>query len=318
MATEKVHGLFCNPITTWHSPVHGTHPEAPERVTHIQKGLIDSGLVERMKMFPGTVPTREQLETCHTAEYLDRFYETANSLSARRKFIRSHDDLYMNRYTVESALGSAGLALQAAELIGTDVITDAAVISRPPGHHASAGYAGGFCFLNNAALAAKAIAAHGKWVVIFDWDVHFGDGTVSILQQDDKDGVGMGMIGVATFQQYDYGEFYPGTGKSFEKGNVLSVGYEGGINGEMYQELFRSKLLPWLKRFGPDVIIISAGFDAAEGDPLGGCNLQPDDYKYMVTQLKGLTERVMVVLEGGYNLDVISRCFVASVAGLME
>ena len=186
------------------------------------------------------------------------------------------------------------------------------VAARAPGHHALADRGMGFCLLNNAAIAATyALAqedsqlAREYRVAILDWDVHHGNGTQAIVESHPQ-------IAYCSLHEMPN---YPGTGRASETGrfgNVLNVPMAAGSDGADYDRAFESQVMPFLRSFAPDLVIVSAGYDAAAADPLSRINLMPEDYKRMTRSVLSLTQCVVFGLEGGYDLDALGQCVVAT------
>ena len=225
-------------------------------------------------------------------------------------------DTYCNKFTTNAALVAAGSTIEAVRAVCRDEVDHAFAIVRPPGHHAHCEKVGGFCFVNNAGVAARVAQKefNMKKVVIFDWDVHVGDGTADIFWEDDS-------VLYISIHRYDDGSFYPGGAV----GNYDRIG-EGkgkGFNIQFPFNKWKEKndiigdkdfiyacekvFFPIIKAFEPDLIIISAGFDSALGDPLGGIGVSPVGYAYMTHGLRALQKRLAVVLEGGYDLAALKR-----------
>ncbi|EIE24210.1 histone deacetylase, partial [Coccomyxa subellipsoidea C-169] len=181
-------------------------------------------------------------------------------------------------------------------------VQNGAAIVRPPGHHAESGMAMGFCYFNNAGLAARAAQAAGaRRVLVLDWDVHHGNGTQHIFEHDPG-------VMYMSIHRYDGGHFYPGTGAVKEVGRGAGEGFTvnvpwpmGGMGNGDYMAAFSHVIIPIAHEYSPDLIIVSAGFDASAGDPIGGCRVTPEAYAHMTAML-GAVAPLAVLLEGGYNL----------------
>jgi hypothetical protein len=211
-------------------------------------------------------------------------------------------DCYLGPDTFECARLAAGAAAEAAVAVARGQAPCAAAVIRPPGHHAESGLAMGFCFFNNAAVAARAAQQAGcRRVLVLDNDVHHGNGTQHIFEAD-------ATVLYASLHRHDGGAFFPGTGAADEVGTGAGEGYTVNVpwsgpgpgDGD-YVAAFCRVLLPVAYEFAPDLVVLSAGFDAAQGDPLGGCRVSPAGYAHMVALLRPVAPLV-VLLEGGYNL----------------
>lgn len=250
--------------------------------------------------------TREAIERVHPPAYLDML----EALAARGGGALDADT-FLGPRSLESVLASAGVALAAVE---QGLKSGRAFgVTRPPGHHALAARGMGFCFLNNVVLAARHAQALGcARVLIVDWDVHHGNGTQALVEQDPS-------IRFVSMHQYPW---YPGTGGEDERGvgNVFNVPRPGGLPRAVYVRDFLAGVDAALAHWSPDILLISAGFDSLAGDPLGEFTLEPDD---IVQWTEALRERmgkgtrpVVGVLEGGYRLDLLAAGVVAFVRAL--
>jgi acetoin utilization deacetylase AcuC-like enzyme len=208
---------------------------------------------------------------------------------------------------------AAGATVEMAQKIHRGELDNGAAFVRPPGHHATADRAMGFCLLNNVAVAAAVLREEGARVAVFDWDVHHGNGTEAIFDDDDR------VLYVSTHEWPQY----PGTGPAHYRGRGRGEGYTvnvplpAGTDGAAYLEAYRAKVKPALEGFRPDVILISAGFDAHKDDPLGGLALDEETYVAVTRDLRGIQSRLAVILEGGYDLDAIARSSVRVVETLL-
>ncbi|XP_058107920.1 histone deacetylase 15 isoform X2 [Magnolia sinica] len=291
------------------------HPERPDRLRAIMADLATTGIFPG-KCFP--VPSREitqeELQMVHSLEHIEAVELTRSML-----FSYFTPDTYANEHSAHAARLAAGLCADLATVIMSGRAKNGFALVRPPGHHAGIKQAMGFCLHNNAAVAAFAAQSAGaKKVLIVDWDVHHGNGTQEIFD-------GNRSVLYISLHRHDYGLFYPGTGAANEVGIMGAEGYSvnvpwkrGGVGDDDYIFAFQHVVLPIALEFDPDLTIISAGFDAARGDPLGGCDVTPGGFAKMAYMLSGLSQgKLLVILEGGYNLHSISSSAVAVIKVLL-
>jgi histone deacetylase 6 len=275
------------------------HPENPTRLAAIHDSLEREGLLERCEDVPVREATREELSAIHTPKLIE-----AVAVTAERDFTQLDPDTYACRESAAAArLAAGGLAELAMRVAGGELENGIALL-RPPGHHAERDLPMGFCLFNNVAVAARAAQAAGaRRILIADWDVHHGNGTQHSFW-DDPD--------VLYFSIHQF-PFYPGTGAADElggphaRGRTVNVPFLPGMGNAEYLLAFDRVLMPIAKRFQPDLVLVSAGFDAADGDLLGEMRVTPDGFGAMTARLQGLASgRVVLALEGGYNFDAIS------------
>ncbi len=289
------------------------HPERAERLRAVEAGVADlerDGAVERR---PGRPATRAELLRVHDGGYLDRI---ASFIAAGGGPIDA--DTRVSSGSWEAALLAAGSGLEAAGLLTSGAAEAAFVAVRPPGHHAPAAQAMGFCLLNNVAVTAAALADTGQRVLIVDWDVHHGNGTQDIFWDDPR------VMYVSTHEW----PLYPGTGRPQDVGGPNAVGstfnvpLPPGGTGDVPRAALEELVAPAVERFGPDWVLISAGFDAHRLDPLAGLEWSSGDYARLAATVVAWAPRpgrVIAFLEGGYDLEALTgstRATLGALAGV--
>jgi acetoin utilization deacetylase AcuC-like enzyme len=281
------------------------HPERPQRIEAVLEALRSPDLAALTTWVEAVPAGRAALERVHPAAYLDRLEAMAaqggGALDA---------DTFLGPSSWESVLASAGVALGAVERGIAEGTAFGA--TRPPGHHALATQAMGFCFLNNVVLAARHAQALGcARVLIVDWDVHHGNGTQALVETDPT-------IRFVSMHQYPW---YPGTGAADERGvgNVFNVPRSGGLPRATYVRDLLAAVDDALTGWSPDLLLVSAGFDSLAGDPLGEFTLEPEDITHWTAALRErMAGRAVVgVLEGGYRLDLLAAGARAHVGALV-
>jgi len=289
------------------------HPECPERLRAIERGLENERFqsLDRIANAPPAPP--ETLLRVHPHYYL----EALEAAAPHEGYMPIGSDTVMNPQTLEAIRRAAGAAVAAVDDVMRGAANNAFVAARPPGHHAGPRTPMGFCFVNNVAVAARhAQAAHGaERVAIVDFDVHHGNGTQDIFWSDES------VLFCSTHQA----PFYPGTGgpnETGEHGTIVNAPLFAGAGGDAFREAFLDRILPRLGAFHPDLILVSAGFDAHEADPLGGLRLLEVDFGDATKRLMEIADkccggRLVSLLEGGYDRAALSRCVDAHVLALM-
>jgi acetoin utilization deacetylase AcuC-like enzyme len=285
------------------------HPECPERLDAIEDRLLASGvgLVLERRDAPKASP--DDIELAHTRMHVAALRGVGQELdetikAGGRGYAQIDPDTLMNPHTWSAALRAAGAVLAATDAVIAGELENAFCAVRPPGHHACRGQAMGFCFFNNVAIGAKyALERHGlKRVAIVDFDVHHGNGTEDIFTGDER------VLMVSFFQH----PFYPYSGADTNAANMVNLPVPAYTRGMAIRELVEQAWMPRLEDFKPEMIFISAGFDAHREDDLGQLGLVEADYTWITMRVKEIANkyakgRIVSSLEGGYNLSALGR-----------
>ena len=321
---QKV-GVVYDDLMLLHRNHRAEHPERPERLMAIYLNFVKKEMYKTLVEIDSSLAEEEDLILAHSHKHvqsilncsLDKFNK--DSMKAKENRTPFTTDTYTNKFTSQAALIAAGSTIEAVTTVCNSQVDTAFAIVRPPGHHAHGAVAGGFCFFNNAAVAARVAQKKlgAKKVVIFDWDVHVGEGTASIFYDDPS-------VLYISIHRFDMGKFYPGpigkyerigegSGKGFNIQFPFNVPQQKNdlIGDKDYVYACESVFFPVIKEFKPDLMIISAGFDSALGDPLGQVGVTPQGYAYMTWGLRALCKKTVVVLEGGYDLQALEVSSVA-------
>jgi len=268
-----------------------------------------------IEILPAPVASIEQLRRVHASEYWERLVDLEPAQEAGDNQVALDPDTFLSTGSIDATLRASGAACFAIDQIIAGKAKNAFCATRPPGHHAEAALAMGFCLLNHAAIAARhAQSVHGiERVAILDFDVHHGNGTQAIFE-DSPD-----VLYVSSHQM----PLYPGTGKRSEtgSGNILNLPLRPGSGSKEFRAAWSSSGLPALARFRPELIIVSAGFDAHARDPLAQLELQDEDYGWITTEICDYAtaecrQRVVSILEGGYDLDALASASAEHVKAL--
>jgi histone deacetylase 6 len=302
--------LGCDDASTLVLPP-ALHPERPDRLRAVAQHLAATGLFQRCRRSEVRECDDSDVRTVHGADYTALMAGlnelVAESADSTHNF---GSDTYCNQFTLRAARLACGATLAVTEDVARGRADRGFALVRPPGHHAEPDAAMGFCFYNNVGVAAR--MAREQWgvrrVLIVDWDVHHGNGTERMFLDDPS-------VLFVSLHRYERGAFYPGTGHPETVGEGAGRGYNmnigwshTGMGDAEYLAAFDELIMPVAQSFAPDLVLISAGFDAARGDPLGGFDITPAGYAHMTHRLLGLASgRVVAVLEGGYNLRSIAR-----------
>jgi histone deacetylase 6 len=302
-------GLVYDEAFLLHAPPY-EHPEDPGRLSAIWSRLTGDGLAGRCLRVHAREATREELLAVHTPAHVDSIEATA-----QRNFAQLDADTYTSRHSAVVARLAAGGLIDLAEQVLSGALANGFALLRPPGHHAEAGRAMGFCLFNNVAVAAQAARRSGvRRIAIVDWDLHHGNGTQHCFEEDPE---------ILYFSTHQY-PFFPGTGAIGEvgrgrgRGRTVNVAWPAGMGDAEYLAAFDRVLLPIARAFDPELVLVSCGFDAAAGDLLGGMRLSAAGYAAMTQRVCSLAGgRVVLALEGGYNLGAISAAAAACTAVLL-
>jgi acetoin utilization deacetylase AcuC-like enzyme len=292
------------------------HPERPDRMRAIDKVLSHDLFKDLVRVeAPLRDDVEERITLAHPKAYLDMIKATAPAEGEAE--VHLDPDTVMSPGSWEAALRAVGAGLLAVDKVMSGEVSNAFCQIRPCGHHAEARRAMGFCFFANAAITGMyARAKHGaERIAVVDFDVHHGNGTQDIFWND-KD-----LYFASTHQM----PLFPGTGAVGEAGvgNIWNAPMRAGDGGDVFRDAFETRILPSLRNFSPDLIVISAGFDAHQNDPLGGLRLVEADYMWATEQLADIAQksckgRIVSVLEGGYDLTALARSVGVHVKTLME
>ncbi|WP_166821186.1 histone deacetylase family protein [Thalassoroseus pseudoceratinae] len=294
----------------------GEHPERPARLSSITKKLTNEGLIERCERGKIRFATDEELLRNHTESHLKTIADTA-----RRTKGYLEADTPFSAKSADVARQAAGTAIEAVDAVFSDDCNRALALIRPPGHHARPSHVMGFCLYNNVAVAARhAIAKQEvERILIVDWDVHHGNGTQDSFYHKEQ----------VTFFSAHRSPFYPGTGAADETGSGPGLGHtlnlplRFGISRKEYCEAFANSLADAVRKSRPQLILLSAGFDAHAADPIGSLSLEAEDFGTLTQMLTDVADsecegRLVSLLEGGYNLDALAESVACHLGTLLD
>lgn len=291
--------LVSHPDTLLHV-MDGKHPESPARITAIMDALADQQLLGKLQRHEAPQADDEALLRVHDAAYIEHI----RSIAPRAGIVRLDPDTAMGPMSLTACLHATGAVIKAVDLVMQKQAANAFCCIRPPGHHAGKARAAGFCIFNHiSAGVAYALAAYKlDRVAILDFDVHHGDGTEDIFRNDPR------VMLCSTFQH----PFYPHSGADTRSDHIINAPLAAGSDGQVFREAVLRNFEPALQRFRPQMLFISAGFDAHENDPLAHLKLKTDDYRWitnfaMTVADQHAEKRIVSVLEGGYHLPSLAE-----------
>ncbi len=305
--------LITHPACLGHEP-GPHHPERPERLGAVLVALQDREFADLARA-EAPLATTEQLTRVHPANYVQAMLDAR---PAQGEYAMIDADTILSHGSIDAALRAAGAVVAGVDAVMGGRADSAFAAVRPPGHHATPDVPGGFCLFNNVVIGARhAQAKHGvERVAILDFDVHHGNGTQAVAEIDPT-------LFFASTHQYP---FYPGTGSARERGvdnNVVNVPLRAGSGSREFRIAWGEHILPALERFAPELVMVSAGFDAHKADPLAQLSLGAEDFGWVTRELVAIARRhskgrLVSTLEGGYDLDALGQSATAHVRALMD
>ena len=287
------------------------HPECPQRIDAVEDALKHDALLDKLVQYEAPPASDEQLKRAHTSDHVERVTAAAPA----NGLVQIDPDTAMNPHSLEAARRAAGAVVSAVDRVMSGEVDNAFCNVRPPGHHAESDRSMGFCLFSNVAIGAlHAIAEHGlERVAIVDFDVHHGNGTEEILAGNNN------VLFCSTFQH----PYYPGGYLPSEAGHRVNVPLPAGTGSEAFRVAIQDHCLPALRAFRPELLLISAGFDAHREDHLAGLELTDDDYAWVTVELCKIASeyaggRMVSALEGGYALPALGRSASRHVAAMLQ
>ena len=282
------------------------HPENPQRLIAIETVLNATGLLSQLLRHDAPQATTEQLSRVHDADYIESIFRASPTAG----MVALDADTAMNPFSLNAALRAAGAVVLATDLVLSGKIDNAFCAVRPPGHHAESARAMGFCLFNNIAIGVANVIElyHLQRVAILDFDVHHGNGSEEIFRNHP------GVMLCSTFQH----PFYPYCGADSGSERMINVPLPRGSDGTLFRQAVIDHWCPALDRFKPEMIFVSAGFDAHRDDDMSQLYWDDDDYVWITQQIRSIADqyaqgRIVSTLEGGYELHALGRCVTAHV-----
>lgn len=276
------------------------HPESPQRLAAIRAYLQERDVMKHLKQIRAPKITKPDLYRVHRRDYVDQIFAAV----PKKGMQVLGEDVVANQHTLDASLRAAGAVKKAVDVVMAGKVQNAFCAVRPPGHHAERNKAMGFCVFNNIAVgAAYALEAFElERIAVVDFDVHHGNGTEDTLHWDSR------VLFCSSYQH----PYYPFTVPDSSRSNVVHMPMHAGTSGEEFREWVLQYWMPRLNHFAPQLLFISAGFDAHQADPLAEVYLDERDYRWVTRELKAIADqhcggKIISVLEGGYDLTALSR-----------
>lgn len=284
------------------------HPEAPARLTAVIDRLRGEGIMDEVSVITPAAAADGELARVHDLHYI----EAVAAASPAESPVRVETDTVMSAGTLNAARIAAGAVLEAVEHVLSETTRRAFCVVRPPGHHAETSSIMGFCFFNSVAVGADRALDTLARVAVLDFDVHHGNGTVEMFADRPE-------VLVCSSFQFPY---YPGVRQQVKRPNIVNTPLAAGTGSSAFRAAIERDWLPALESHRPELILVSAGFDAHAADPLAGLELQDDDYRWITQFIVDAADqfakgRIVSTLEGGYNLDALARSATLHAAGLI-
>jgi acetoin utilization deacetylase AcuC-like enzyme len=300
--------FISHPDTLLHV-MDGNHPESPARITAINNAVMASDLKQKLKFYNAPAASKTQLARVHSKAHIDEIFD----ISPKAGLVRLDGDTAMGPMSLSATLHASGAVILATDLVLSGKINNAFCCVRPPGHHAGRANSAGFCIFNHIAVGvAHAFAQYNiKRAAIIDFDVHHGDGTEDIFKDNPN------VMLCSTFQH----PFYPHRGADSRSSNMINLPLPAKANGNDFKKAFEAEIKPALAAFNPEIIFISAGFDAHVNDPLADLALTTQDYAWITDFIKNTANnccagRIISSLEGGYHLPSLTESALAHISSL--
>jgi acetoin utilization deacetylase AcuC-like enzyme len=297
--------FISHPDTLLHV-MDGHHPESPARVSAIKNAILASDLADKLYFYDAPKASKEAVLNAHDVAYVDYIF----NIAPKAGLVQLDRDTAMGPMSLEAVLHASGAVMHAVDLIMQKEVDNAFCCIRPPGHHAGRANSGGFCIFNHVAIGVSyALNKYPiKKAAIIDFDVHHGDGTEDIFRNNPN------VMLCSTFQH----PFYPHRGADTNSPHIINAPLPAKSDGKAFRKVFEKKFRPALMQFKPDIIFISAGFDAHINDPLADLSLTKEDYAWITNFIKQIVKhchhgRIVSSLEGGYHLPSLAECACAHI-----